>query len=144
MKQQSRFRIKPIEIVTGVSVATGIMMLLSVIGALLINKDLVPENSIIHMAMAIHFLSVCISSFALKLIYECDNALQTIIISFAYFSIEPITSPIALIFPTVVFICPVTLVTFDIILLIFFTVVEIFCKLITGHTKANAEDMVAK
>lgn len=87
MKQQSRFRIKPIEIVTGVSVATGIMMLLSVSGALLINKDLVPENSIIHMAMAIHFLSVCISSFALKLIYECDNALQTIIISFAYFLI---------------------------------------------------------
>lgn len=87
MKQQSRFRIKPIEIVTGVSVATGIMILLSVIGALVINKDLVPENSIIHMAMAIHFLSVCISSFALKLIYECDNALQTILISFAYFLI---------------------------------------------------------
>ena len=87
MKQQSRFRIKPIELVAGVSVATGIMILLSVIGALIINKDLVHENSIIHVAMSIHFLSVCISSFSLKLIYECENALQTILISFAYFLI---------------------------------------------------------
>lgn len=87
MKQQKHIQIKPVEVIVGVLVAVGMMMLFSVIGAILINKNVVPEDQQVHIAFVIHFISVCISTFAVKLIYKGDNILQTILIACVYFLI---------------------------------------------------------
>lgn len=87
MKQQKHIQIKPVEVIVGVLVAVGMMMLFSVIGAILINKNVVPEDQQVHIAFVIHFISVCISTFAVKLIYKGDNILQTILYACVYFLI---------------------------------------------------------
>jgi len=87
MKQQKHIQIKPVEVIVGVLIAVGMMMLFSVIGAILINKNVVPEDQRVHIAFVIHFISMCISTFALKLIYKKDNLLQTILVVCVYFLI---------------------------------------------------------
>lgn len=87
MKQQKHIQIKPVEVIIGVLIAVGMMMLFSVIGAILINKNVVPEDQQVHIAFVIHFISMCISTFAVKFIYKGDNILQTILIACVYFLI---------------------------------------------------------
>lgn len=85
MKQQRNFQIKPMEVLTGVLIAVGMMILLSVVGAILIHKSIVSENNQVHIAIIIHFMAVCISSFAIQLIYGGENMLRIFLIPCIYF-----------------------------------------------------------